>query len=180
MGTTVTTTTTTVLVTTVSGEIVFTATGLNQTVVEQAGKKAVAGHYNISEAIVSVTVTETRRLNAALRRLAGTWKISYEFDVPLEKADAVAAKVDAATSNAEVFKQDFTQVLKEKLIAEGVSSDAVSSIVVTSATSQATTPGAATSTMTTTQLPGDLSSNAYQTCSSVVSIALMTFFFSGI
>jgi len=174
---TTTTTTTTVLVTTVSGEIVLTATGLNETVVQQASKKAVAAHYNVSETIVSVTVTKTRRLNGALRRLADTWKISYEFDVPSDKADAVATKVNAAMSNTETFKQDFTQVFKEKLIAAGASSDAVNSIVVTSATSQATTPGAATSQSTST---GAGSSDAYRTCASVVAITLTTLLSSGI
>jgi len=181
-GATTTATTTTVVVTTVSGEIVFTATGLTQTMVEQAGKKAVASHYNVSDTIVSVTVAETRRLNAALRRLGGNWKISYEFIVPPEKAAAVATKVDAATSNAETFKQDFTQVLKEKLTAAGASPDALTSIAVTSITSQSSTPGAATSTSTTTQMggtTGDLSSNSYQMCTSMVAIALMTLLLSG-
>jgi len=180
--TTATTTTTTVAVTTVSGEIVFTATGLTQSVVEQAGKKAVASHYDVSETIVSVTVAETRRLNAALRRLGGNWKISYEFIVPPEKAAAVATKVDAATSNAETFKQDFTQVLKEKLTAAGASPDALTSIAVTSITSQSSTPGAATSTSTTNQMggtTGDLSSNSYQVCTSMVAISLMTPLLSG-
>jgi len=150
----------------------LTATNLTQTVVEQAGKKAVAGHYNVSENIVSVTVTETRRLNGALRRLAGTWKISYQFIVPPEKANTVAAKVDAATSNADAFKQEFTQVFKDKLIAAGASSDAVNSIAVTSITSMSSTPVAATSTRTTTPI-GD-TSNTYRTCASMAAIAFMT------
>jgi len=151
--------------------------GLNETVVQQASKKAVAAHYNVSETIVSVTVTKTRRLNAALRRLADTWKISYEFGVPSEKADVVATKVSAATSNVETFKQDLTQVFQEKLTAAGASSDAVSSVAVTSATSQSITPGAATSQSTSA---GEALSNAYRTGASVVAITLTTLLFSSI
>merc|ERR1719491_2217453 len=158
--TTGTTTTTTGLVTTVSGTITLTATGLNESVVEQAGQMAVAAHYNVSESIVSVNVSESRRLKAALRRLAGTWSINYEFVVPPEKAADVAIKVDAAANNVETFKQDFTQVFKTKLHAAGASSEAVNSIEVTSATVQSVTPGATTSTRTTTRAEGDLSANA--------------------
>jgi len=145
--------------------------------VQQASKKAVAAHYNVSETVVSVTVTKSRRLNAALRRLADTWKISYKFEVPSEKVNVVATKVDAAASDVETFKQDITQVFKEKLTAAGASSDTVASIAVTSATSQSITPGAATSQSTSA---GVALSNAYRTGASVVAITLTTLLFSGI
>jgi len=172
--TTGTTTTTTGLVTTVSGSITLTATGLNKSVVEQAGQMAVAAHYNVSESIVSVNVSESRRLNARLRRLAGTWSINYEFVVPVEKAADVATKVDAATNDVVTFNQAFTQVFKEKLTAAGASSEAVDSIEVTGSTVQSVTPGATTTTTTTTAVVGSMLAYAHQTCASMIAIACMT------
>jgi len=102
-----------------------------------------------------VTVTESRRLKAADRRLAGVWNVAYEFTAPA--APALSAKVEAIASTPDTFKAafatEFKAVVTPVLVSKGVSPDVLTAMVVSEVTSVSVD---VTTTTTTTIAPGTM------------------------
>jgi len=154
---------------------------VNASVMKQVAMTTIGSHFGVDSNTVSVTVTETRRLNAGPRRLKGTWSINYEFHAPTAVAADVANKVAAAASDQTTFGAALKTLFKTHLIAAGVSESVANSIVVTQSSVQAAGTGMTTSMKppTTTMEPVDLSSGAYQAAASMVVITTLKMLFWG-
>jgi len=118
---------------TVSGTISFTLNVANKTLVEEAAGASVASHFGVPANTVKTTATESRRLNAGDRRLAGTWSVAYEFTAAT--TPALTAKVAAVATTPDTFKAAFTTKFKAQLTVAGVSADVLSALVVSAVTS---------------------------------------------
>jgi len=102
-------------------------------------------------------------LSEDVRRLAGTFEITFEITVPPAKAADLAAKVEAAKTEPETFKTQFTEVAKAKLVEAGVDQATVNNVTVSALTA---TP---VYTTTTTGSEG-VTNGAYQGVASMVVI----------
>jgi len=157
--------------------------GVNASVMKQVAMTTIGSHFGVDFNTVSVSLTETRRLNAGPRRLTGTWSINYEFLAPPAVAADVATKVAAAASDPTTFGAALKTQFKTHLIAAGVSESVANSIVVTQSSVQAAGTGMTTSMKppTTTSKPVDisLSSGAYQAAASMVVITTLKMLFWG-
>lgn len=92
--TTMATTTTTEGTVSYNGKIKMNITGANKQQVETAIKAALAVKLNVTQdSITNVVATQSRRLSASKRRLAGTWDISYTVTQPAAQEAALNAKV---------------------------------------------------------------------------------------
>jgi hypothetical protein len=112
---------------TFTGKFSLALAGANKTQVETATKKSLAKHFAVSEASVTTTATESRRLSEGIRKLAGTWSIEYSFTVPASQAKAVEGKVEATKTSMDALKTE----LKTQLIAAGVDASKVNAMTVT-------------------------------------------------
>jgi len=157
----------------------ITLPGVQATVVEQAAMKSSGSHFGVDSSKVSVTATETRRLFAGPRRLAGTWSIDYEFHASPTEAAAVTAKVNAAVSNPSTFEAAFKTVFKAALVEAGVPEAAANSMAVTSLGVQDAGSSTSPKPRTTTMEPVDRSSGAYQAAASMVVITTLKILFWG-
>jgi len=157
-----------------TGTMSITLQGVNSSVMEQVAMTSIGDHFGIDSNTVSVTLTETRRLNAGPRRLAGTWNINYEFHVPPAAAADVATKMAAAMSDTTSFEAALKTKFITHLIAAGVSESDANSIIVSHLR---VCEGACTP--TTTIEPVDLTSGAYQAAASMVLIATLKILFWG-
>jgi len=149
---------------------------VNASVMKQVAKTTIASHFGVDPNMVSVTLTQTRRLNAGPRRLPGTWTVNYEFQASPAEAEGVATKVAAAASDPDIFKAALKKLFKTHLIDAGVPTAVANSIVVTQISIQAVVPGMTTST---TMEPVDLSSGAYKAAASMVVITTLKMLFWG-
>jgi len=101
-------------------------------VVETAATEALASHFNISTNLLNVTATGSRRLRSDARRLAGNWAVAFQFYAPPDKAEAVTAKADSASTDEATFKTQFTEVFKTALTNAGAPPSAVDAVQVSS------------------------------------------------
>jgi len=114
-----------------TGSIIMSAEGLNASVMATAAKAAIATHFDVDPGTVVVTVSKSRRLSAAPRKLAETWVVAYEFSAPAAKVAGVETKVAALSTAA--AKVALKSVFGEKLISAGASQSSVDSVTVTTA-----------------------------------------------
>jgi len=133
----------------VAGSLTMTLNGapstdVNTMVVEAAARNAIAEHFGVVAESISVTATESRRLNVNRRRLAGTWNIIYEFRVISAMVAFVQAMVDTATNAPANFLTTMATTFKAHLEAAGVPESVTNGLEATSATvamtDTATTP----------------------------------------
>jgi len=153
-GTTTTTTakaTTTVTTTayqhTYSGSLIMTATDVTKDQMETALADTFASQFNVSASAVSVTATESRRLaQSALRKLAGTWTISFTIKVLEHQKTSMDTKVSTVLADT----TSLTAALGTHLIAAGAPQSAVASLQVSSVTIVLVTTTTTTATTKTT------------------------------
>jgi len=150
--------------------------GVNQSVVETAATEALASHFNISTNLLNVTATGSRRLRSDARRLAGNWAVAFQFYAPPEKAEAVTAKADSASTDEAKFKTQFTEVFKTALTNAGAPSSAVNAVQVSSVSVAVVyAPGNALANTTTTMGAGATnppSGGAFKTGLSMVAMVI--------
>jgi len=179
-GTTDTTTTTSTAPDTFfSGTLSVAAAGVTKLQIEVATQKALASYFDVPNASMSTTATETRRLgvDAYPRRLRGTWTITFEFHASASKTAAVETKIAAVNSNPAAFAQTFIPSLILELKAAGVAND-VAEAMKFGNISVAKVTGQTTRT-TTAEPEEEPNSEAYKTVASRVVIAAVTMMLLG-
>jgi len=163
------------------GSYNIAAPGVSKSKMEEAAKAALATHFDLDLANVGVTVTETRRLSEDVRRLAGSFEITFVLTIPQAKAAAVTTKVQAANASPATFKTDFAAVVITALVEAGVPQSTADGLTVTAFAAAPVYADAATTTVTTTAAePGqDTTSGAYQSVASMVVMIAIKMLFWG-
>eukprot|EP00427_Karlodinium_veneficum_P028747 CAMPEP_0169210768 /NCGR_PEP_ID=MMETSP1016-20121227/15392_1 /TAXON_ID=342587 /ORGANISM="Karlodinium micrum, Strain CCMP2283" /LENGTH=345 /DNA_ID=CAMNT_0009288333 /DNA_START=445 /DNA_END=1479 /DNA_ORIENTATION=+ len=89
------------------GSLSFTSTALTREQVTSSTKKSLAQEFEVGEPQVTVSVEETRRLEAFAdaRRLAGTWNVAFSIAVPSGQAAAAESKAASLKSDPTTFNQ---------------------------------------------------------------------------
>jgi len=153
------------------GEVTLTIPGANKTLVESVTKEALSAAFNISSSKISVDAKESRRLDAtsSLRRLAGTWRISYEFYVAPAQVAAVDAALAASTAHPTAL---LLPHLKKAMVNAGVSQATVDATAVVGFSSTKMQGG-------TTKSPDATTSAAFSATlqGALVTMAVVGFFF---
>jgi len=99
-----------------SGTLTVSASGVSKSQLEGGVKKVLANEYDVEEAAVTVVATESRRLHAAERKLAGTWAVAFTIAVPETKVKAAEEKTASLSTNSD----NVVATLKNELLELGV------------------------------------------------------------
>jgi len=132
-----TTVTTTAYLHTYSGSLTMTATNVSKGQVETALTNTFASQFNVSKSAVNVTATKSRRLvQAALRKLAGTWDVGYTVGGLTSTTEQT--RVASAGSAASSDDTAFTALLVAEVVAASGITEADLGLTVTNFADPAT------------------------------------------
>jgi len=126
--TTTTTTSAPSTVTKVSGEMKFTAEGLDTAKVEAAAKKALATVLGVAESDLTVTATSEASASSGRRLAAMDWTVQYQAEVEGSQKAALETKVTALEAGAGGSAE------LETALAAAVKAEAGSDVVITGLT----------------------------------------------
>jgi len=126
--TTTTTTSTSAALIQFQGVVSVTGPGLTQSQVVEGVTRSILYHYNVPlSAVSNVVATESRRLvGAPLRKLAGSWSVSFTLVVSQSQVAAINSISAASDSTA------FTATMQDALLTSGVPANVVSAMTVQS------------------------------------------------